>query len=112
MPTLKQALGRLADPTVLISVASQVVAVLVLLGIEVDVTLVTSVITAAFPILTLLGIVSGPDAKLQAYADDVAVCPRCGKLTPHVYIAGKLTCRNCGQTREQGTKPAESAADI
>lgn len=110
MQTLKNALQRLADPTVLISVASQVVAVLVLLGVEIDVTLVTSVITAAFPILTLLGIVSGPDAKLQAYADDVAICPNCGKLTPHVYIAGKLTCRNCGQVREKETKQTGGTA--
>ena len=98
---LKLFLKRLAKPSVLISIASQVVAILMVFNIQVDMNIVTTVITGVCSILVLLGIVSDPGTKNSGFGDDVRNCVGCKKKSAHVTVGGKLICKDCGTVFEE-----------
>lgn len=96
MQQIKLLLARLKKPSVLISLTSQVAAILVLLGSTVDVTAVTAIATAVCSLLATLGILSDPTAQNKGFGDDLGYCENCGALAPCVMVAGQLVCRHCG----------------
>ncbi len=93
---LKSILKRLKNPSVLISIGSQIVTILLLFNIQVDVDLITGVIAAACSIFVLLGILSDPNTQNKGYPDDVFQCSHCNKPTEHVVVNGQMVCRECG----------------
>lgn len=96
MQQIKLLLARLKSPSVLISIVSQVAAILVLLGRVVDVNLVTTVTAAVCSLLVTLGILSDPNTQNKGFGDDLHYCAHCGAVTPHVAVTGTLICRTCG----------------
>ncbi|MEG2420617.1 MAG: phage holin [Oscillospiraceae bacterium] len=96
MLQVKAMLTRLKNPAVILSIVSQVVTLLVLFKVQVDMTLVGGAVTAVCSILVLLGIMSDPTTKRKGYGDDMAQCPSCGVVGPHLVTGDTLTCKNCG----------------
>lgn len=96
MQQIKLLLARLKSPSVIISIVSQVAAILVLLGHTVDANLVTTMAAAVCSLLVTLGILSDPNTQNKGFGDDLRYCDHCGAVTPHITITGTLTCRNCG----------------
>lgn len=96
MNQLKIVISRLKTPSVVISIASQVISVLVLLNINVDRGVITAVVTAGCSVLVLLGIMSNPDTVNKGYADDLYECSNCHEITAHVRVGDNLVCPNCG----------------
>lgn len=101
MTHLNLILQRLKNPSVLLSIASQIVTLLLLFHIKVDINLVTGAIAAISSILVLLGIMSDPTTQNKGYTDDLFPCESCGSDTPHVLVNGKLVCRTCGTEQPQ-----------
>ncbi|MEG2383474.1 MAG: hypothetical protein RR885_00055 [Oscillospiraceae bacterium] len=87
-------------PSVLLSIAAQVVAILTLLRVQVDMTIVTGIIAAISSILVLLGIMSDPDTKKLGYGDDIMFCENCQKDSVHKLINGVLVCKECGNPQK------------
>ncbi len=96
MTQLQLIATRLKNPSVLISIASQIVTILVLFNIHVDYNMITGVIAAISSIFVALGIISNPDTKAKGYGDDIALCPHCNKETQHVMVGGAMICSECG----------------
>lgn len=96
MNQLKIILKRLKNPSVLISIASQIVSMLVLLNVDIDAQLVMGIIAGLSSILVALGIISNPDTKKKSFGDDLLFCEHCGKISQHTVVAGKLICKECG----------------
>jgi uncharacterized membrane protein len=96
MKQLKVFLGRLRNPSVILSIASQVITILLLFNVNVDRDIIFGVITASCTILTLLGIMSNPSTETQGYTDDIYICEHCNKETVHVMVNGQLVCTECG----------------
>ena len=96
MPQGKTMLKRLLKPKVFISIASEVISILVLFNINIDMNIVTAIITSAFSILIFLGIISDPNTQKKGYGDDIFKCTTCNKTTEHVLVNGQMTCRGCG----------------
>lgn len=93
---LMQMLHRLKKPSVLLSIVSQVVAVLLMLGFDVNEGMVMSVAVGISSVLVTLGILSNPDAHKSGYGDDILTCSASGNLEPHVMVNGQMVCANCG----------------
>ncbi|MEG1578708.1 MAG: phage holin [Oscillospiraceae bacterium] len=89
-------LERLKQPSVLISIASQIAALLLLFNVQVDMNLVTGVITALCSIFVLLGILSDPTTETRGYGDDWQYCANCHKESRHITVNGQKICRDCG----------------
>lgn len=87
---------RLKNPSVVLSIVSQIVTVLVLVKAPVNSELVTGIAAAVCSVLTLLGIMSDPDTKTKGYGDDIRFCAQCQKNTQHTVINEKMVCRHCG----------------
>lgn len=96
MEQIKIILQRLKNPSVIMSIVSQIITILVLLNVNVDKQAVTGVVTAICTILVLLGILSNPDTNTKGYGDDMIQCDHCNKLTKHVLVNGKMVCSECG----------------
>ncbi|MEG2073954.1 MAG: hypothetical protein RRY54_04235 [Angelakisella sp.] len=96
MNQLKNILARLKNPSVVISIASQIISVLLLLNVNVDRGIITAVITAACSVLVLLGIMSNPDTVTKGYGDDMHECANCHQMTPHLRVGDSLVCSKCG----------------
>lgn len=101
MEQIKNILKRLKNPSVVISIVSQVAAILALLNVSVNVDVVTQVVVGISSILVLLGIVSDPTTENKGYGDDMKHCSQCGKMTSHLKVAGKLSCSQCGKEFEE-----------
>lgn len=100
-------LERLKHPSVVLSIASQVVTILLLLNISVDQTAVTGIVTAACSILVFMGIMSNPTTKNKWYGDDTLYCENCQNNTPHIPVAGNMTCAYCGTVYTEPTTGEE-----
>lgn len=96
MIELKTILQRLKNPSIILSVASQIVTILMLFHVQVNMNIVTGVITALCSIFVLLGIMSDPNTRNKGYGDDIKLCKNCGKSCAHTTIAGELVCTHCG----------------
>ena len=96
MVQLKLILLRLKNPSVILSIISQVTALLLLFHIKLDESIVIGVATAVCSILTTLGILSNPSSKNKGYGDDIYVCKNCGRKSVHVFVKGQMVCCDCG----------------
>ncbi|MEG1441607.1 MAG: phage holin [Oscillospiraceae bacterium] len=96
MPQLKIILNRLKKPSVLLSIASQIVAILLLFNVNIDMNIVTGVITAITSIFVLLGIISDPTTQNKGYGDVFLKCEHCNKDAIYTVVDGRLVCSQCG----------------
>lgn len=90
-------LNRLKNPTVVLSIASQVIVILTLFHVNVDRNIITGVVTAGCSILVLLGIMSNPEQK--GYTDNITYCEECGECQVHIEVSDKLVCTKCGASK-------------
>lgn len=97
MHQLKVMLKRLQNPSVVMSIASQIITILLLFNIDINRSIVIGVVTAVCSILVLLGIMSNPDRQNGGFGEDIAHCEACDKRTVHVVVAGEMVCKNCGK---------------
>lgn len=93
---LKQFLKRLRKPSVIMSVVSQIITALLLLGFDVDKSLVMAIATIGCSILVTLGILSNPDSTKKGYTDNMLTCSNSGKKEKHIMINGQMVCTECG----------------
>lgn len=96
MKQLELVLNRLKNPSVILSIVSEIVTILVLLNVSVNANLITGIVTSVCSILVLLGILSNPTTKNKGYGDDIIECENCNKCTQHTLINGKMICSECG----------------
>lgn len=104
MQQIQTIIDKLKNPSVILSIVSEVIAILMLLNIDVDANVVTSVVTGICSILVLLGILSDPNTENKGYGDDLLNCEHCNKLTRHVLVNGKLVCKECGHEYKEERK--------
>lgn len=90
--------SRIRKPSTIISLVSQVVALLLLVGYDLDKNIIVSVATVLCSILVTLGILSNPDTENKGYGDDIRPCSKEGKNTCHVKVNGQMVCAVCGTT--------------
>ncbi|MEG0570305.1 MAG: hypothetical protein RR497_01530 [Oscillospiraceae bacterium] len=96
MTQFKLILSRLKNPSVILSIVSQVITILVLLKVDVDASIVTGIVAAICSIFVLLGIMSNPSTQKISYADDIYTCENCGEKNAHVLVGDELVCSSCG----------------
>ena len=96
MIQLKNMLKRLKNPSVVLSIVSQVITVMVLLNIDVDKSAIMGIVTTVCSVFTLMGIMSNPDTKNKGYLDDVLTCTNCNGKTVHVKEGEAMVCVDCG----------------
>ena len=94
-------LKRLKKPSVVISIVSQILAILALLHVSVDVDAVHGITISVCTILALLGIMSNPETKAKGYGDDIQYCNACGKDTNFCEVNGKMVCSECGAAAQE-----------
>jgi uncharacterized membrane protein len=87
---------RLNKPSTIISVVSQVVSTLLLLGVHVDQSMVMGVAAAGCSIMVTMGILNNPDTQKKGFGDDLLICSSSGKLEKHVMVNGQMVCEVCG----------------
>ncbi len=87
---------RLRKPSTLLSMISQGVSILLMLGVKVDQSLIMTVATAGCSILVMLGILSNPDSQKKGYGDDILICSSTGEDEKHVKVNGQMVCEKCG----------------
>lgn len=91
----KNILERLKNPKTLMSIIAQVLALLVLFGINVNQSLVLTAGAAFCAILGTIGIISYPEKNNEPW-DAMLLCSRCDSVEPHVRVNGQLVCKKCG----------------
>lgn len=96
MNQLRIILARLKKPSVVMSVVSQIIAILILAGFQANESMVMTVVTMICNILVTLGIMSNPDTNTRSYGDDLLVCTGCGVIRQHVKVNGRMLCSDCG----------------
>lgn len=96
MQQIKSILRRLKNPSVILSVVSQIITILMLFNVDVKADVITGIVTAACSIFVLLGILSNPTTENNGYGDDVIQCENCGKNCTCVNVKGEKICCNCG----------------
>jgi len=94
---LSRTLSRLKNPAVVLSIASNLIALFLLLGYKVDEGLIMSAVTIICAILVTLGIFSNPDDN----SDNRLYCPVEEERTYHVVVAGRKVCSLCGHPLDQ-----------
>ena len=100
MNQFKVILERLKKPSVILSIASQIIAIFALLNVNIDATMVTGVITTGCSVLVMLGIMSNPSTKNKGFGDDILECAGCHKKTSHVLVGKKMVCSVCGTAHQ------------
>lgn len=95
MIQLKTYLNRLKNPTVVISIVSEIILVLTMLNINVDKQAINVVVTGISTILVTLGIMSNPDTVNKTYSDDIMYCENCQKDTVHAKVSDDMICLDC-----------------
>lgn len=95
MLQIKTFLARLKNPTVILSIVSEIILVLATLNINVDEQSINVVVTGVLAILVTLGIMSNPDTANKTYSDDILFCEQCNKDTVHAKIANDMVCLDC-----------------
>lgn len=93
---VKLILYRLQKPSVILSIASQIISILIIFGVQVNGSLVMTAVAAMCSVLVTLGILSNPDTLKKTYGDDLLVCSSSGTPEPHVEINGQMICATCG----------------
>ena len=93
---LKTIISRLQKPSTILSIVSQIISIVILLGVNVDVSEVTTITAIICSILVTMGILSNPDTVNGGYGDDILECGAEGLQTAHVQVNGKMLCKDCG----------------
>ena len=93
-------LNRLKQPSVVLSLVSQITTLLLLFGFQIDPQQLMTFATIVCSILVTLGIMSNPDSNHKGYGDDILICPNCNKPTLHVAVKGKMVCKTCGTEQQ------------
>ncbi len=107
---LKNFVTRLRKPSILIGLVSQVISVLILVGVRVDQTAVMGVVTAITSILVTMGVLSNPDTKKKGFGDDIYPCSLTGELEQHVLVNGQLVCQKCGAVYDPSVTPPKKSS--
>lgn len=110
MKRVKAILQKIKNPSVLLSMLSQIIAVLLLLEVDVNISLVTGLVTAVCSILSLLGLWRFPFSKQKGTdspTDLPLPCDNCGSNTPHTLINGYMTCSKCGRIHSDDRQPPD-----
>lgn len=100
MKRLKIILQTIKTPSVMLGILSQIIAVLLLLGVDVNINLITGLVTALCSIFSLLGLMQLPptqEAKAKSPADTLLRCAICKRTTPHILVNDLMTCSKCGR---------------
>jgi uncharacterized membrane protein len=105
---LKQYAARLRKPSTLLSITSQIVSILLLLGVHLDQTAIMGVAAGVCSLLATLGILSNPDTENKGFGDDILHCSKDGRLEKHVTVNGQQVCQNCGTVYTPPAAPAEA----
>ena len=100
MKQINVILERLKNPSVVLSIAAQIVTLLMLFRINANINIIMGVITTGCSILTLLGIISNHSSQKKWYRDDIYICTKCHKKSVHVMVNGKMVCSECGSVYE------------
>lgn len=87
---------RLKNPSVILSIVSQIVTILLMVGIKVNQNVILAIATALCSIFVTLGIISDPDSTKLGYGDDILPCSITGEDQKHVLINGKMVCVKSG----------------
>jgi uncharacterized membrane protein len=98
---IKVFIQRLRNPSVVLSIVSQVITLLLLLNVNINADMITRVAAVVCSILITLGILSNPTTQVKHYGDDILHCSKCNKDTVHVRVNGKMTCTECGNSYEK-----------
>ncbi|MCL2088205.1 MAG: hypothetical protein FWH14_01850 [Oscillospiraceae bacterium] len=93
---LKTMLERLKKPSCIISIISHMAAILIIMGVHLNLSAVTTVATLVCSILVTLGILSNPDTVNKGYGDDLFKCADEAVETQHVQVNGQMVCKDCG----------------
>ncbi len=104
MQQLKIILSRLKNPSVVLSIVSQIITVLALLKIDDNISIVTKIVIGVCSVFVLLGIISNPSSKKFGYGDDILNCQNCNKDTLHTFIYNNFVCVECGHKFEKDKK--------
>jgi uncharacterized membrane protein len=89
-------LSRIRKPSVIMSVTSQLISQLLILGVDLDQSTIMTVVAIGCTILASLGILSNPDTQKGGYGDDILTSAGTGKKEPHVLINGQMVCKSSG----------------
>ena len=84
-------LSRLKSPTVVLSIASNIISLSLLLGYKLNESVVMATVTILCSILVTLGIMKNPDVNM----DNMHLCLNCKEKTFHVEAAGNKICTIC-----------------
>ena len=111
---LKLLISSLKQPSVILSIASRIISVMLLLGFQVNQSVVLAVVTACCSIMVTPGIMSNPDSTKKGYGDDLLTCSNSGKKELHTRINGQMVCTVCGAvydpSKETDVTDSESAS--
>jgi uncharacterized membrane protein len=89
-------LSRIRKPSVIMSVTSQLISLLMILGVHLNQNTIMTVVAIGCTILASLGILSNPDTQKGGYGDDILTSAGTGKKEPHVLINGQMVCKSSG----------------
>lgn len=87
---------RLRKPSIILSLVSQVITIMLLMGFDVNKNLIMSIAAIVCSMLVTLGILSNPDSSKKGFGDDVLICSNSKKPEKHVKIKDKYVCTECG----------------
>ncbi len=104
---MKQILERLKNPTILLSVVSQIVAMLILVGVKIDEQMALTLAGMGVSILGSLGILSKKGIAGYAAKTENLTCSNSGEVEPHVLINGQMVCTKCGAVYTNEDKTPE-----
>ena len=93
---LKIILYRLQKPSTILSLVSQVLSILIILGVHINTAAVTTIAALGCSALVTLGVLSNPDTVNKGYGDDILECSEEGVRTQHVEVNGQMLCKECG----------------
>lgn len=96
MSVLDRIFVRLKKPSVLVSIISEIIAIMLIFNVKVDVGVAEGLLAAVSSIFVTLGILSNPMKLGNGYQDDMRICENCGKMKRHVLVGGQLLCEDCG----------------
>ncbi|MDR1754399.1 MAG: hypothetical protein LBR74_05770 [Eubacterium sp.] len=108
---LKSFICRLRKPSTIISIISQVLSILLLLGIRVDQSLIMSIAAAGCSILVAFGILSNPDTVKKGFGDDIYPCSSTGDLEKHLMVNDQMVCQVCGSIYKPPETPSETSSE-
>lgn len=107
-----QILKRLRKPSVLLSIVSQIVAILLMFGFNINQSNVMTIASLMCTLLVTIGILSNPDAPTKGDSSDMKICSKTGKLEKHVLIKEQWICTECGAAHTPECKQYFSVSAI